>query len=142
MLDDGSLVIFGGSSYVRGYDPQVPENLHNDVWMFDITDRKWVQLVAESGEDGLPAKRALHQASLSGRKMIISGGTRDLESDLSVTSSIEFSCGLSDVWSFDLDSRIWTRLFQHDGECENDATLAKPEMTVLAIVAAIALVSM
>jgi len=131
------MVVFGGYNY--GEEDAAARlfvnSLKNDIWIFDFTAGDqiinnitsyttgvWTIGTVESGPQ--PAPRMFHTASYiitpdnSTEVMIISGGI--ITATYSGTAStVYYSCGVEDVWSFDFATHKWTELVPHTGQCNS-----------------------
>lgn len=97
----GELVVVGGNTSTDGlsFVPQI------DVWAFDPAKASW-RAIAATG--AAPPKRQFHAATVDakGRRLFVySGGDAK-----AFTGPF-----LRDLWSFDLDSGVWTQLSSGEG---------------------------
>ncbi|GAX73320.1 hypothetical protein CEUSTIGMA_g774.t1 [Chlamydomonas eustigma] len=100
------LIVFGGQAY--DYTGLSTETL-NDVQLIDLNNQLWVTYFPSSATSG-PPRRQYAAATMSGAiansqrihpSLVIMGGS---------TSGIGVGQLLNDVWSFNLESMIWTQI--------------------------------
>ncbi|MCJ1306607.1 hypothetical protein MMC25_000250 [Agyrium rufum] len=117
------IYVFGG----RGGPDLQPIEEKGRVWVFDTKVSKWSFLDPTEGSP-IPEARSYHAAAISPESMNM--GTTPYES-LDDAFGIMFVHGgcpasgrLSDVWAFDIRSRIWQRLQDAPGPTRGGAGLA------------------
>lgn len=95
-----ALFVYGGytNDAVNGTGTFTPENYLGDLWRFDLDTETWEQIVFdEAGGPGHRDNAKLVADEQNGRIWLFGGSQFD-------------GTTLSDLWSFDLHTRTWTRV--------------------------------
>ena len=109
VASDGSIVVYGGISYKKGKQADQTDSIRNDVWMFDRSQRQWVELWPDVDGDGVgtPSKRAFHgKLQRDDQHDDGDGGRRTFRAP---GKMVDESCGLNDIWDFDVGTRTSSR---------------------------------
>ena len=90
--------------------------MKNDVWMFNLTGGSWS--VLEPNSETRPTGRAFHAASYRSGRLYVHGGNDYLlgNNERGGTSFMKL-CGLDDLWSFEVSSRVWVKIHDFEGTC-------------------------
>ena len=98
---------------ILGYSTNTPQ----DFQKFDLKTKVWSTV--DKASDQEPRARAFHTCHYNASEIILFGGTE--QAGKLQRESLLHSCGLNDVWSFNTDTKIWTELKSHAGNCENSS---------------------
>ena len=112
-----SMYVFGGVSYKSSSDPYTAGSIMQNLQKFDAGSNTWVSVEKVGDEE--PRGRVFHSCNYnaSAQEIIVMGGTN--QAGTLQRKSLMHSCGLSDVWSFNVNTKRWTELIKHAGNCEN-----------------------
>jgi hypothetical protein len=89
--------------------------------MFNLTTNAWS--VLEPISSVVPTSRAFHAASYRSGKLYVHGGNDYLlgNNQRGGTSFMKL-CGLDDLWSFDVSSKVWDKIHGFEGTCSGIST--------------------
>ena len=112
-----SMYVFGGVSYKTSSDPHTAGSIMQNLQKFDAETNTWIPVEKVGDEE--PAGRVFHSCNYnaSAQEIVVMGGTT--QAGTLQRKSLMHSCGLSDVWSFNVNTKRWTELIKHAGNCEN-----------------------
>ena len=116
-LAGDTLYVYGGLSYQISKDVHTAGSIMTNFQKFDLKTKVWSTV--DKASDQEPRARAFHTCHYNASEIILFGGTE--QAGKLQRESLLHSCGLNDVWSFNTDTKIWTELKSHAGNCENSS---------------------